>query len=601
MALTQTHRLHLETSGLSDSTLAAAGIRSITGHESWSLGFARGLPGILFPYPGCRQHVDGREVSHARLRVDASAQRAEGQKYEGQLKRRIQEGLTYRAYVPPSVESLRRGTAPVFVTEGEKKALKLTQEGFPALGLCGVWMFADPSAPKARRGLTLHPDLRRWAWRRREAFVCFDSDRVLKSGVAFAQERLCRRLAEQGARVRVVLVPQLAQGKQGADDFLVGNGAAAFDELVRAAPIWEPGRELLRLVPEETSSASVAAALQEMRPTLRRLTAVERQPLVREMLVRWPDLTPGAALAAMFGTGSGRPPVLLTGRAVPEISEDCWQALVGGDYGEGLFVRAGQLTELVDDSALVSVDEARLTAMLDRSAEFLALSKGEQVLRDAPPKAVRDMLAMPSSGLSQVRGLHGLPLVDETGTVVVSGVHGGLLVRAPAYADVEGDAAQHAAWVSRELLGDFPFIDDADRAHALAVLLLPLVRPLVDGATPMHVIQAPSAGTGKSLLAELVAIVATGQPASPVSLPRSDAEIAKTILSLLRDGMSPIVFDNVNHHVNSGALAGALTQRRVRGRILGVSATAAPVNDAVWLLTANHPTRSALLHRRSAS
>ena len=37
-----------------------------------------------------------------------------------------------------------------------------------------------------------------------------------------------------------------------------------------------------------------------------------------------------------------------------------------------------------------------------------------------------------------------------------------------------------------ELLGDFPFTGDAERPHAVGFLLLPFLRELVDGPTPIH-------------------------------------------------------------------------------------------------------------------
>ena len=48
-----------------------------------------------------------------------------------------------------------------------------------------------------------------------------------------------------------------------------------------------------------------------------------------------------------------------------------------------------------------------------------------------------------------------------------------------------------------ELLADFPFASQADRANAVAWLLLPLIRPSIDGPTPLHLIEAPIQGTGK--------------------------------------------------------------------------------------------------------
>src|SRR5262249_21219712 len=84
-----------------------------------------------------------------------------------------------------------------------------------------------------------------------------------------------------------------------------------------------------------------------------------------------------------------------------------------------------------------------------------------------------------------------------------------------------------------ELLHDFPFADDASRAHALAALLLPFVRQLIDGPTPLHLFDAPVEGSGKTLLANAITIVATGHHAEPMGECSQDEEIRKRITAVL--------------------------------------------------------------------
>jgi hypothetical protein len=43
-----------------------------------------------------------------------------------------------------------------------------------------------------------------------------------------------------------------------------------------------------------------------------------------------------------------------------------------------------------------------------------------------------------------------------------------------------------------ELMGDFPFVGDAERAHAVALMLQPFVRPMIHGATPCFLLEAPT-------------------------------------------------------------------------------------------------------------
>ena len=42
-----------------------------------------------------------------------------------------------------------------------------------------------------------------------------------------------------------------------------------------------------------------------------------------------------------------------------------------------------------------------------------------------------------------------------------------------------------------ELIGELPFVGEADLTHAVA-LLLSFIRPMIDGPTPMHLIDAPT-------------------------------------------------------------------------------------------------------------
>ena len=85
-----------------------------------------------------------------------------------------------RAYIPPnSWEALKDSTTPVIITEGEKKAAKADQEGFPSIGLAGVYCFRD-------RSHDLIPDLEMISWKGRSVTIAFDSDAVNKVDVQAA-------------------------------------------------------------------------------------------------------------------------------------------------------------------------------------------------------------------------------------------------------------------------------------------------------------------------------------------------------------------------------------------------------------------------------
>jgi hypothetical protein len=150
-----------------------------------------------------------------------------------------------------------------------------------------------------------------------------------------------------------------------------------------------------------------------------------------------------------------------------------------------------------------------------------------------------------------------------------------------------------------DLLGDFPFATDLDAAHALALLLLPYARPLVDGPTPMHVVEAPMQGTGKTLLAR----VCLGHFVTPAIMAqgRDDEEWRKRLTAIIASDAGAVIVDNISGSVTSSPLAAVLTTTTWTDRILGSTETITLPAEQVWCATANNPRMSADIARRSVS
>ena len=150
------------------------------------------------------------------------------------------KGRPNEIYLPPSVAQLLDGpNADLLLTEGEKKSLKATQDGFPCIGLVGVYGWKDGKSEQ------LLPSLERIAWKGRRAFIVFDSDAADNPQVRDAESRLAKQLADREATVRVVRLPGAvgADGKPqkvGLDDFLVANGPTELRKLLDSAGQPEP-------------------------------------------------------------------------------------------------------------------------------------------------------------------------------------------------------------------------------------------------------------------------------------------------------------------------------------------------------------------------
>jgi putative DNA primase/helicase len=147
--------------------------------------------------------------------------------------------------------------------------------------------------------------------------------------------------------------------------------------------------------------------------------------------------------------------------------------------------------------------------------------------------------------------------------------------------------ARNALAELRDLLAGFPFVADFDRAVAEVALLTALLRKSVRTA-PLFAFSAPVMASGKSLLADCVALLATGRPAAVWTYTNDPEETRKHITAALLAGDGVICIDNVSIPLESDWLCSVLTQETVDDRILGVSKTVKLSTASTWLVTGNN-------------
>lgn len=120
------------------------------------------------------------------------------------------------------------------------------------------------------------------------------------------------------------------------------------------------------------------------------------------------------------------------------------------------------------------------------------------------------------------------------------------------------------------LLEEFPFADKASRSVALSALITPVVRGAFP-VTPMHVISAPEAGSGKSYLLDVATAIALGQPCPVMAAGRTEEETEKRLGAALLAGQPLISIDNLNGDLGGDALCQIIERPVVEIRILGKS------------------------------
>ena len=154
------------------------------------------------------------------------------------------------------------------------------------------------------------------------------------------------------------------------------------------------------------------------------------------------------------------------------------------------------------------------------------------------------------------------------------------------------DLARAKALIFEDLLDDFPFADQASRAHALALVLLPAARELIEGPTPNHLVEAPAPGSGKDLLVDCCLRPALGPHLAILAQAGSDEEWRKRITASFKQAAGAILIGNVTRPLDSGVLAAALTAPVWTDRILGRSEMARYPVRCIWTTTANNPVMS---------
>lgn len=148
-----------------------------------------------------------------------------------------------------------------------------------------------------------------------------------------------------------------------------------------------------------------------------------------------------------------------------------------------------------------------------------------------------------------------------------------------------------------DLLGDFPLHTESDKANALATLVTPFVRDLIP-TSPLAVIDAKEAGSGKNLLADVISILTTGKAAQTLPYTGENEEQRKVITSAFRSGSAMLLFDEA-HVIEGNSFARALTSHRYQDRVLGASNLAEYPNNRTWIALGNQVQLKGDMSRRA--
>lgn len=311
--------------------------------------------------------------------------------------------------------------------------------------------------------------------------------------------------------------------------------------------------------------------------------------------------------------GSGLPVIRWTGGNLPEAVARAEEALLR-DEGEPIYQSGSRLVRVVrltSPSIKGGINrQSGALAIIDADPVFLQLQLSEVVSwkkydarkkqwrrADAPMEVARALLS--NSGRWNLQALTAIieaptlrpdgSILDRPGFDAETGLFldCGNTVFPPIPERPTREEAERSLGLLEDLIRDFPFADTVDKSVALAAILTGVVRRAVRTA-PIIGASAPIMGSGKTLLADTIAMISTGRPATKMTHATRPEEEAKSLLTVLMEGDSVVLIDNVERSLKSEVLCAIATSETFKGRVLGSNRTASVSTSALFLITGNN-------------
>lgn len=191
------HLVDLRKSKLSNKIILGARIYSASSAEAKILLKRKTEVGAGYVIPYL--YIDGFSEHDLNFKPDVPLPSNE----EGKKPRKYLQpiGAEPHLYIPSKVWPIVNDISiPIFITEGEKKALKACQEGYFTIAISGVWNWSSGHEPIKDFDLI--------KWDGRIVYLVFDSDKFSNKSVLLAERRLAETLTAYGARVKIIDLPE---------------------------------------------------------------------------------------------------------------------------------------------------------------------------------------------------------------------------------------------------------------------------------------------------------------------------------------------------------------------------------------------------------
>ncbi|HEY3787613.1 MAG TPA: hypothetical protein VGL71_02105, partial [Urbifossiella sp.] len=324
-------------------------------------------------------------------------------------------------------------------------------------------------------------------------------------------------------------------------------------------------------------------------------------PLQRDRSPRTKTKKQPAVLALQESTaatppGAGAPPTLASRSVVidPEnlpVAETMRQIsgvllAAGGSYR-----RAGQLVRIMGTEITPVLAAAELAGLINHHAEVMIVKGESSEFKPLPTNYANTWLNHPgeSNRLPKITMFSLNPVFTIDWRLTAPGFD----CETGIYYGGETIEPRSGTEHLDRLLQDFCFKTPGDRTNYLGILLTTVLMPRFIGSKPAVVFNGNQPGLGKSMLAQIIAILRDGRPTETASFNPNDEEFEKRLGSIVHRGATTIIIDNAkaggprHPRIESACLERSLTDPILSFRLLGYSKEIRAENSHIFCITAN--------------
>lgn len=282
----------------------------------------------------------------------------------------------------------------------------------------------------------------------------------------------------------------------------------------------------------------------------------------------------------------------------------------------GIFQRAGQLVRIITEAIkpkytndikrpedaliITSVDAIYLAETLSKLAKWEQYDQrqNEWKPKDCPDKVAKTLLARREWNLPVLAGIIQAPTLRPDGSILeIPGYDKatGLFFNPgqTQFKSIKPYPTKHDALLAIKsllhLLKEFPFENEESRSVVISGILTSLIRRSIPTA-PLHGFTAPKMANGKSLLTDVIGLIANGKVNSVISQSETETEEKKRLLAVLAEGDLIVCYDNIEKPFGSSALCSVLSQTEYKDRVLGSTKNISVPTNALFLATGNNLT-----------